>query len=135
MNTNDRKMFTTYVMGLFKNFDRKCHDTPALVPDIIDENDARCDVVKMFPRYEINQKVSKRWSGPFHTIYSKSDIKRIVTSPKGYLMSYFDISAAEVRSLAFFSKDPKLCEMFLTGQDPYVWTAKNALNLGSASHS
>lgn len=39
-------------------------------------------------------------------------------------MSYFDISAAEVRSLAFFSKDPKLCDMFLTGKDPFVYTAK-----------
>lgn len=48
-----RKMFTTYVMGLFKGFDRKCHDTEALVPDIIDEEDPRCTVTKMFPRYEI----------------------------------------------------------------------------------
>lgn len=45
-------------------------------------------------------------------------------------MSYFDISAAEVRSLAFFSKDPKLCEKFLTGQDPYLYVARTAFPNG-----
>ena len=62
-----------------------------------------------------------------HTIISHSDIKRIVTAPFGYLMTYFDISSAEVRSIAYKSGDPVMINLFETGQDLYVHVGKIAL--------
>lgn len=89
------KVDSTYINGLFKGFDRVVHDTPKLVPDVRDEtrND---NVVKMFPRYLVCEKDTKRWSSGYHTIISHSDIKRIVTAPPGYLLTYFDIKLDSV---------------------------------------
>lgn len=43
------------------------------------------------------------------------------------LISYFDISSAEVRTLAYRSGDPGLIKLFETGQDVYIYTAKSML--------
>ena len=61
-----------------------------------------------------------------HTIISHSDIKRIVTAPPGYLLTYFDISSAEVRSIAYKSGDPTMINLFESGQDLYVHIGKIA---------
>lgn len=44
----------------------------------------------------------------------------------GFLLSYFDISSAEVRSIAYKSKDPVMINLFETGQDLYVHVGKIA---------
>ena len=64
-------------------------------------------------------------SSGFHTIISHSDIKKTISTPKGYMLSYFDISSAEVRSIGYLSKDPKMIELFETHQDVYVYLGKN----------
>lgn len=50
-----------------------------------------------------------------------------MTSPEGYLLSYFDISSAEVRSIAYISKDPVLVGLFESQTDVYVYIGKKAL--------
>lgn len=42
------------------------------------------------------------------------------------MLSYFDISSAEVRSIGYLSKDPKMIELFETHQDVYVYLGKKA---------
>ena len=69
-------------------------------------------VEKLFIHYECQTKSSKRWSSPFHTIISHSDLKNAIALPPtknpdgswnygggDFLMTYFDISSAEVNNL------------------------------------
>ena len=58
------------------------------------------------------------------SILSKSDIKSTICSYPGHLLSYFDISSAEVKSAGFMSKDENLINMFVNGIDVYIATAK-----------
>lgn len=67
---------------------------------------------------------TKRWSSGAHTIPSSSHTKRVITSPLGMFNSYFDISAAEVRTFAYYSQDSKLMHYFDNGIDPYLATAE-----------
>ena len=120
------KVLTTYVGGLFKDNDRLVHDTELLIPDKKAKPGDEGAVTKMFPRFMVCEKSTKRWSSPYHTIIAHSDIKKIVSTPKGYLLSYFDISSAEVRTLAYRSGDPKMIELFESKQDLYVYCAKIA---------
>jgi hypothetical protein len=59
-----------------------------------------------------------------HTLPSDSQVKRIVDTPKGYLMSYKDINAAEVRSIAWLSRDEKMMNYFKDGKDLYIECAR-----------
>jgi DNA polymerase-1 len=59
-----------------------------------------------------------------HTLPPKDESKRVVTTPKGYLLSYFDISGAEVRTIAYLSKDPVMLDAYSRGVDPYINAAK-----------
>jgi hypothetical protein len=79
---------------------------------------------KVFPKYQVCQKKSKRWSSNFHTIPKDSEVKRAVTTPPGYLLSYFDISALEVRTIAKMSGDEFLLNSFAQGKDPYIELSK-----------
>jgi hypothetical protein len=87
------KVKSTYVGGLFKDNDRLVKDTELLIPlrKAIDKNEENA-FVKMFPHFSVCEKSTKRWSSPYHTIIAHSDIKRIVSTPKGFLLSYFDIN-------------------------------------------
>lgn len=68
-------------------------------------------VEKCFVKYEVNEKSSKRWSSAFHTIISHGDCKDVLCPPPAYdengniiyggsnqMLTYFDISSAEVRN-------------------------------------
>lgn len=44
---------------------------------------------KMYSPMNVCEKQSKRWSGPMHTVPSRSEVKRCCSTPDGYLMSYF----------------------------------------------
>lgn len=87
------KVKSTYVGGLFKDNDRLVKDTELLIPvrKAIDKNEENA-FIKMFPHFSVCEKSTKRWSSPYHTIIAHSDIKRIVSTPKGFLLSYFDIN-------------------------------------------
>jgi hypothetical protein len=111
------KVTSTYVDGMFAEA-WNCYD--------YDENGVSIGrwgegkSLKAFPSYMVMCKKSKRWSSNFHTIPSKNECKRIVTTPPGYLLSYFDISGLEVRTLAFLSNDEFILKQYELGLDPYI---------------
>ena len=122
------KIKTTYINGLFKNNAKYVIDTPNLMPlrDAVSPDEPGA-VLKLFPKFEIMKKETKRWSSGFHTIPSHMDLKEAVTTPKGFMMSYFDISSAEIRTLAFRSGDKNLIGLFQKGEDVYIYVAKQHL--------
>lgn len=94
-------------------------------------------VWKVFVRYEVMMKSSKRWSSPFHTIISHGDCKDCMCPPPAWdkdgnmiyggsnqLLTYFDISSAEVKAAGYASKDPDLIDKFNKGEDIYIYSAK-----------
>lgn len=118
------KVKSTYMNGLFLNNDHLEIDTPNFIPISHVSPGTPGSVVKMHPRYQVLEKETKRWSSPYHTIISHSDIKSVINTPPGYLLSYFDISSAEVRTVAYISKDPVMIHLFETRQDLYIHVAK-----------
>ena len=94
-------------------------------------------VEKCFVKYEVNEKSSKRWSSAFHTIISHGDCKDVLCPPPAYdengniiyggsnqMLTYFDISSAEVKAAGFASGDPDLIAKFRAGEDIYIYSAK-----------
>ena len=121
------KIKTTYINGLFKNNAKYVIDTPNLMPLRDADPNEPGAVLKLFPKFEIMKKETKRWSSGFHTIPSHMDLKEAVTTPPGFMMSYFDISSAEIRTLAFRSGDQNLIDLFKKGIDVYIYVAKQHL--------
>lgn len=80
--------------------------------------------LKVFSPFKVCEKQSKRWSAPTHTIPSKSETKRCINTPPGYLLSYFDISGAEVRTVAYTSKAKFFMDCYAQGKDVYIEAAK-----------
>lgn len=119
------KIRSTYLCGLFLDTDKWVLEDPKshVVIRECDENEPGA-IKKMFARFQCMEKSSKRWSSGYHTIISHSDIKSTICSYPGHLLSYFDISSAEVKSAGFMSKDENLIDMFIKGIDVYIATAK-----------
>ena len=134
------KVRSTYIVGMFKSKNRFVIEDEKGIPIKETTPNDPNGVEKCFVRYEVNMKSSKRWSSGFHTIISHSDIKDCLVTPPArdnqgniiygggdYLLSYFDISSAEVKSAGFASGDPNLIEKFVKGEDIYIFTAKSYL--------
>lgn len=119
-----QKVKSTYMNGLFLDNDKTVIDTPLFYPIRYADPDEPGAVTKMFPRFQVNEKNTKRWSSPYHTILSHSDIKSIIIPPKGFLEVYYDVQSAESVAVSFLSKDPKMIELIRTKQDLYVHAAK-----------
>lgn len=75
------------------------------------------DNVKMFPRYEIMQKISKRSSSGIHTLPSRNECKQVVDSPPDKFLIYTDISSLELRGVAAIADDDAMNELFDSGKD------------------
>ena len=124
------KLDSTYVgsTGMFKKNNKFVIEGDDLIPIREADPDEPGAVEKCFVRYEVNKKSSKRWSSGFHTIISHGDLKDIMCPPpieKGdYLLTYFDISSAEVKSAGYASGDPDLIRLFNAGIDVYIYSAK-----------
>lgn len=122
------KMETTYINGLFVRDDavvsQPDHNLISWENPEPWNNPWEGGVTKMYPRFNVCNTKSKRWSSGFHTIYGKADCKRIVSSPENTLLSYFDISQAEVRTIAYRSGDPKMIEWYEQGVDLYIEVGK-----------
>lgn len=132
------KILTTYLRGLFVNGSRWVIETPELIPLRNADPGEPGAVKKVFTKYDVMHKETKRSSSGYHTIPSHQDSKKSVTCPvlntpgtrtgkTATLLSYFDISSAEVRTLAYRSGDKALIHLFETGQDVYIYTAKSML--------
>jgi hypothetical protein len=116
------KLTSTYVDGILTENASYCYE--------YDENGVSTGrwgegtAWKVFPRYMVCQKKSKRWASSFHTIPKENEVRRCIISPPGYLLSYFDISGMEVRTLAYLSGDEFLINSYENGLDPYIELSK-----------
>ena len=74
-------------------------------------------------------------SSGFHTIISHGDCKNCISTPyhfdefgnkvdENYLMSYFDISSAEVKASGYASGDKDIISAFDQNIDIYIFSAK-----------
>ena len=88
-------------------------------------------------KYQVNEKSSKRWSSGFHTIISHGDCKDVLCPPHTWddegnivyggsnqILTYFDISSAEVKAAGYASGDPDLIAKFNAGEDIYIYSAQ-----------
>lgn len=117
------KVLTAYVRGedfLTHNIDVQYFDENGITPNYYEEK----GIHKCYIPFYANQKKSKRWASGYHTIPPKSEMKRMVITPPGYLMSYFDISGAEIRTISFMSQDDFMMNNYHKGLDPYITMAR-----------
>ena len=128
------KVLSTYIEGMMNTGLWVVEDKNHFPIREADPNEPGA-VRKIFTRYEINTKSSKRWSSPMHTIISHADFKDILGTPyhiddrgnivyEDFIETYFDISSAEVKAAGFASGDPDLIDKFNKGEDIYVYSAK-----------
>jgi hypothetical protein len=87
-----RKVLTTYIRGQFWKYNCNVNqdDDNLISTERWHEDDT--GLVKCYSPFAVCQKQSKRWGAATHTIPSKSEVKRVMIAPKGYLFSYNDIS-------------------------------------------
>lgn len=129
MYKKNSKVLSTYIEGMFKANNIWCIESDLHIPVREADPSEPGAIEKCMVRYEVNMKKSKRWSSGFHTIISHSDLKDCITSTSpalgnDYLLTYFDISSAEVKAAGYASGDENLIHLFDTGQDVYIYTAK-----------
>jgi len=131
------KVDSTYICGMFKANNRFVIEGPDHIPIRYADPDEPGAIEKCFVHYEVNTKNSKRWSSGFHTILSHADLKDCIITPPGigpdgqiipgggdFVMTYYDISSAEVKAAGFASQDPDLIAKFEAGEDIYIYSAK-----------
>lgn len=129
------KVLSTYIDGLLAQDKWVIEDPKTHI--IIREADPEEPgaVKKLLAHFQCMEKSSKRWSSGYHTLPSKSDIRNVVCSYPGCLLTYFDISSAEVKSAGFMAgrmaiekygenASTGLINTFNSGQDVYIKTAK-----------
>lgn len=99
------KILTTYLRGLFVNGSRWVIETPDLIPIRNADPGEPGAVKKVFTKYDVMHKETKRSSSGHHTIPSHQDSKKSVTCPvlntpgsrtgkTATLLSYFDIKTS-----------------------------------------
>ena len=131
------KVLSTYIEGMFKAKNKWVIEDEDHIPLREADPDEPRAVEKCFIHYEINTKASGRTSSAIHTAISHSDLKDCITTPPiwdeegnqiygggPFLLSYYDISSAEVKAAGFASMDPNLVDCFNRGEDIYIKTAK-----------
>lgn len=126
------KLCSVYVGsdGMFKKNNKYVIENEHHIPIRYAEPDEPGAVEKCFVKYEVNEKSSKRWSSAFHTIISHGDCKDVLCPPPAWdengniiyggsdqMLTYFDISSAEVKAAGFASGDPDLIQKFREGTD------------------
>ena len=85
------KVLSTYIDGLFCQQEWVIEDPEDHVILRKAYPGEQGAVQKMLSYFQCMQKSSKRFSSPFHVIISHSDIKGVIQSYPGCLLSYFDI--------------------------------------------
>lgn len=60
-----------------------------------------------------------------HNIPRDKRVKSLFRASPGHVLIEFDYSQAELRTLAHFSKDPNLMQIFIDGKDPHSETARH----------
>ena len=133
------KLNSTYVGsdGMFKKNNRFVIEGPDHIPLRYADPTEPGAVEKCFVNYEVCKKSSKRWSSAFHTIISHGDCKDVLCPPpirdengnliiggSDQILTYYDISSAEVKSAGYASGDPDLIAKFNSGEDIYIYSAQ-----------
>ena len=133
------KLNSTYVGsdGMFKKNNRYVIENEHHIPLRYADPNEKGAVEKCFVHYEVNTKSSKRWSSGFHTIISHGDCKDVLCPPPTWdkdgniiyggsnqLLTYFDISSAEVKAAGYASGDAALIAKFNAGEDIYIYSAQ-----------
>jgi hypothetical protein len=109
-----------YLNGIFYK-DR--HKVNIIDKDLRIKRDKEGEYTHIDTKFNICRLKTKRSSSGFHTIPHASCIKGIIKAPKGYAMSYFDVSQAEPRTAAYLIDKAKMRECYENGQDLYHLTA------------
>ena len=132
------KLESTYIGsdGMFKKNNRFVIEGEDHIPIRYADPNEPGAVEKCFVHYEVMTKSSKRWSSGFHTIISHGDCKDVLCPPPAWdsngniiyggsnqLLTYFDISSAEVKAAGYASMDPDLIAKFDSGEDIYIYSA------------
>jgi len=118
------KVLSTYIDGLFTQQRCVIEDPKDHVMLRDADPDEPGAINKMTSYFQCMQKSSKRFSSPYHVIIAHSDIKSVIRSYPGCLLSYFDISSAEIRTASAQSKDKNLQGKFDRGEDVYIACGK-----------
>lgn len=133
------KLCSTYVGkdGMFKKNNKYVIDDAQHMPIREADPDEPGAVEKCFIHFNVLELKSKRWSSPIHTTISHSDCKKIIDAPNvldkngnviyggsDQVLTYFDISSAEVKAAGYASGDPDLISKFNAGEDIYIYSAK-----------
>lgn len=131
------KVLSTYIEGMFKANNKWVIEGRDHIPLREADPNEPGAVERCFIKYEINTKASTRSSSAIHTAISHSDLKDCITTPPEWdsegnmifgespqLLSYYDISSAEVKGAGYASGDPNLIDCFDRGEDIYIKTAK-----------
>ena len=105
------KVLAVYIDGMFKKNNIWVIEGKDHIPLRRARPDEPGAVEKCMVHYDVNTKVTKRWSSGFHTIISHADLKDCIITPPAYytdpktgevirdcdyILTYFDISSAEV---------------------------------------
>lgn len=109
-----------YLNGLFKDKEREVEITK---PDLSMRSKKGSGMWYIPTKFNICRLDTKRSSSGFHTIPHGTAIKGVIRAPKGYAMSYFDVSQAEPRTCAYLLDKDKMRECYETGKDLYMLTA------------
>lgn len=131
------KVLSTYIDGMFKAKNKWVIEEEDHIPLREADPTEPGAIEKCFFHLEVNTKASTRSSSGFHTIISHSDLKDCITTPPTWdefgnikygtspqLLSYYDISSAEVKGAGYASGDPNLIYLFDNGIDVYINTAR-----------
>lgn len=133
------KLNSTYVGsdGMFKKNNKYVIENEHHLPIRYANPDEPGAIEKCFVKYQVNEKSSKRWSSGFHTIISHGDCKDVLCPPHTWddegnlvyggsnqLLTYFDISSAEVKAAGYASGDKDLIAKFNAGEDIYIYSAE-----------
>jgi hypothetical protein len=120
-----QKVTSTYIKALFANASQNYEIGPEKFQsnhvDGYTDPSNKTDI--LFWDWQTNQKSTKRWSSGFHTMKPHSDVMKCITSPDGWINTYFDISQAEPRSAAYYSHDKVWSHLYDTGVDSYMYLA------------
>lgn len=109
-----------YIDGVFSNGrDRVTIDDKELRRT----KDPEGDYIHIDTKFNMCRLKTKRSSSGFHTIPSSTAVKGIISAPKGYGMSYFDVSQAEPRLAAYLIDKDRMMKCYEEDLDLYYMTA------------
>lgn len=85
---------------------------------------------KLYVGYKVTGTVTGRYSSRLHSIPRDGTIRNLGTAPDGWLFFQADVSQAELRIVAEFSRDPMMLKCFKEGPDIHWNTVMEVIGSG-----